>query len=160
KQGAARGNVGVGSNPRRMLVVVEIALSVVLLIGAGLLIRSFAALYRVDLGFRTENVLVMETSIPASSIEESRRAVRDYRTLLTEAASIPGITAVGATRVPPGVVRSSGPYEVDQAAAGGTVTVKSPQAVYSVVAPGAFAALGIPLKSGRDFTSGDTGEAP
>ena len=86
--------------------------------------------------------------------------IRTYKTLLEQAARIPGVVALGATRVPPGRVSSTGPYEVDAAAKAGDLSVRSPQAVYSVVSPGAFAALGIPLLEGRDFSDADGPNAP
>jgi predicted permease len=143
---------------RGALVVVEVALSVVLLASAGLLIRSFAALHNVALGFRPEHVLVMESSVPASDdLQSARRATRFYKELLADLATLPGVSAVGGTRNPPVTVFSEGSYFIDHV---GKLTVNTPQAVLSVVTPGALAALGIPLKRGRDFNEGDTYEAP
>jgi putative ABC transport system permease protein len=156
KQGAARGPIGGRSALSSALVVAEIALSVMLLTGAGLLIRSFAALQDVALGFRPENVLIMETSMTAGT--SANQAMPVYRRLLEEAASIPGVVAVGATRVPPGTVRTSGAYWIDRAPSNEQMSVTAPQTVYSVVSPGAFAVLGIPLKRGRDFDAGDAAE--
>ena len=98
---------------RAALVVVEVALSVILLAGASLLIRSFHALANVDVGFRPEKVLVMETSVPSSDLESARRATRFYKTLLAEVAMLPGVAAAGATRTPPGHVASDGGYWID-----------------------------------------------
>jgi predicted permease len=160
KQSGTRGANGVGSAFRQGLVAAEVALSVVLLTGAGLLIRSFADLSNVALGFETRRVLVMETSNPSPDEAEAKRAVRTYQSLLEQAAGIPGIVAIGATRIPPGQTGSDGAYEVDQAAAAGQLSVRSPQAVYSIVSPGAFATLGIPIREGRDFSTADGPDAP
>ena len=153
KQGATR-TMGGGraGRMRAALVVVEVALSVVLLAGAGLLIRSFVALHSVALGFRPEHVLVMESSVPASDLASSRRATRFYKDLLADLATLPGVTAAGGTRNPPGTVFSEGSYFIDRL---GKFDVNGPQAVFSVMTPDAFAALGIPLKRGRDFNDGD-----
>src|SRR5207302_9136677 len=97
----------------RALVVAEIALSVMLLAGAGLLIRSFTALQDVALGFKPENVLIMETSMTAGMT--ANQAMPVYQRLLDDAASIPGVAAVAATRVPPGAVRTSAAYWIDRA---------------------------------------------
>jgi putative ABC transport system permease protein len=158
KQGATRA-VGAGKahGMRAALVVVEVALSVVLLTGAGLLIRSFAALHNVALGFRPEHVLVTQTSVPASDLNSARRATRFYKGLVADLATLPGVSAVGGTRNTPGAAFSEGTYFIDHH---GEVTPSTPQAVLSVVTPGAFAALGIPLKRGRDFNDGDTYDAP
>jgi len=161
KQGAARAVVGGSAGrTRAALVVIEIALSVVLVAAAALLIKSFVALQNVPLGYRPENVLVMKTSVPSSTLETAQRATRMYKTLLSELETLPGIVAVGATRIPPGHVGSWGPYWVNHKPEPGAATVSAPQAVYSIVAPSTFAALRIPLDRGRDFTASDTSDAP
>ena len=130
KQAGTRGLEYVGSTLRSALVVAEVAFSVVLLTGAGLLIRSYSELNRVALGFETRQVAVMETGNSTTSREEAQRVVRVYQTLLAEIAGIPGVISVGATRVPPGQVESDGAYEVDGAVARG-LSAGSPQAVGS-----------------------------
>ncbi len=161
KQGGGRASVGGGAGKMRgALVVAEIALSVILLAGAGLLIKSFSALNNVALGFHPEHVLVMETSVPASDLKSARRATALYKDLLRDVASLPGVTASGATRDMPGHVRSNGGYWLDHLPPLDQLTLSSPQAVFSVVTPGAFATLGIPLRTGRDFNAADTFEAP
>ena len=87
KQGAAKSVIGGGAGRLRAgLVVAEIALSVVLLAGAGLLMRSFDALANVNLGFRPEKILVAETSVPASSTEQAlKRVVPFDRDMLADA---------------------------------------------------------------------------
>ena len=160
KRGAARSVGGGAGRIRAALVVAEIALSVVLLAGAGLLMRSFVAMHNVALGFRPEHVLVMGASVPASDLESRRRAARFYRDLLAEAAALPGVSAAGATWSPPGHVGSWGGYWIDHLPAPEGLTVSAPQAVFSVVAPGTFATLGIPLKRGRDFNDSDIYDAP
>ena len=159
---ASRSPGGIGSNLRRILVIAEIALSVVLLVGAGLLIRSLARLSRVDLGFTTSRVLVMETSNQLSPIGDraaATRVVERYRALLDDLAMVPGVERVAAVRVPPGAVRSDGGYAVDAAISAGLST-SSPLAVYSIVSPQAFAVLGIPILGGRDFSTADRSNAP
>ncbi len=160
KQGASRAVAcGRAGRMRGALVVGEIALAVVLLSGAGLLMRSFAALHDVTLGFRPEKVLVMETSVPASeNIESARRAARFYKTLSDEIAALPGGSAVGATRILPGHVGSNGAYFIDRPPV--PPNFEGPQAVYSVVTPGTFSTLGVPIKQGRDFSAADQYDAP
>jgi putative ABC transport system permease protein len=161
KQGGARAVVGGGAGRMRgALVVAEIALSVILLAGAGLLIKSFNALHNVALGFHPEHVLVMETSVAAGDLDSARRATRFYKDLLRDVAVLPGVTASGATRSIPGHVISNGGYWLDHLPAPDQMTVSAPQAVFSILTPGAFATLGIPLRNGRDFNAADTYEAP
>jgi predicted permease len=161
KQGGARAVTGAGSSRlRSALVIAEIALSVMLLAGAGLLIKSFIALNNVALGFRPEHALLMKTSLPASGAVGEAQARSFFKQLLSEVAVLPGVSAAGATMGPPGNVASAGPYWIDHPPEipGGFTPEKD--AVYSVVTPGTFAALGIPLKRGRDFGDRDAANAP
>jgi predicted permease len=161
KQGGARAVIGGRAGRiRNTLVVAEVALSVVLLAGAGLLIRSFVALNNVSLGFHPEHLLVMETSVPADSVESARRATRFYKDLLSGLTPLPGVVAAGATRVTPGIVSSWGGYWIDHLPSRSATGRPAPQAVFSVVAPGTFKTLGIPIKNGRDFSDGDTYDGP
>jgi predicted permease len=159
KQSVQRtGGGSLADRMRQALVVAEIALSVILVAGAGLLIKSFVALQNVELGFRPERVLVVGTSVPASDLESARRATRFYKQLLAEVRALPGVLDAGATMEPPGHTASDGSYWIDQLPA--ALNVSAPQAVFSVVSPGTFATLGIPQERGRDFNEGDTYDAP
>ena len=160
KQGAARLVGGGGMvRLRGMLVVAEIALAVVLVSAAGLLIKSFIALHQVALGFRPENVLVMRATMPGPLAVALPRARQYFRDMLSQIAALPGVVAAGATMAPPGYVDSTGAYLIDRLPAQPDWT-RAPGVVNSIVSPGVFAALGIPLKSGRDFSDGDTPERP
>jgi putative ABC transport system permease protein len=158
KQSAGRALGGSSGRMRAVLMVAEVSLAVVLLCGAGLLIRSFVALQNVPLGFHPEHVMVMETSVPAADLASARRATSFYKDLLGDLTALPGVSAVGATRTTPGTEGSYGSYHIDQIPH--NVTPDAPQAVLSVMTPGTFGALGIPLKRGRDFNEGDTYDAP
>jgi len=159
KQGSGRTVSGGRSNRlREALVVAEIAFSVVLLAGAGLLIKSFVALNNVALGFRPERVLLMKASLPASGLEGERRARQFFKQLPSDFLSLPGVSAVGATMGPPGDVESAGGYWIDHLP--DRIKSDTPDAVFSVVTPGTFGALGIPLRRGRDFADSDAADAP
>jgi putative ABC transport system permease protein len=159
KQGGTRAGLGSGlGRVRGAFVIAELALSVILLAGAGFLIKSFVALHNVALGFRPEHVLVMNTSVPTADLEGARRATRFYRDLLAGVSALPGVRAAGATIALPGHVQSMGPYWIDSPP--DKFSTDSPNVVFSVVAPGTFAALGMPLMSGRDFDNRDTYDAP
>ena len=160
KQGATRlGSGGEMVRMRGMLVVVEIALAVVLLSGAGLLIKSFVALHKVALGFRPENVLVMRATVPAPTSVGIVRARQFFKDVLSQVTRLPGVLAAGATMAPPGYVDSTGAYLIDQLPAKPDWT-RAPSVVLSIVTPGTFAALGIPLQNGRDFSDSDTLNRP
>ena len=159
KQSVQRtGGGSLADRMRQALVVVEIALSVILVAGAGLLIKSFVALQNVELGFRSERVLVVGTSVPASDLESARRATRFYKQLLAEVRALPGVLDAGATMEPPGHTASDGSYWIDHLPA--EMNISAPHAVFSVVSPATFATLGIPLVHGRDFNDGDTYDVP
>jgi putative ABC transport system permease protein len=158
KAAGTRSVIGAGMvRMRGVLVVAEIALAVMLLSGAGLLIKSFAALQSVALGFRPENVLVMRATVPAAP--QAASAAIFFRDVLPKVANLPGVLAAGATMAPPGNIESTGGYFIDHLPPQ-SEWLQAPHVVLSVVAPGTFAALGIPVKSGRDFNDGDTAERP
>jgi predicted permease len=158
KQGGSGAGTGARMvRTRGMLVVAEIALAVVLLTGAGLLVKSLLALHGADLGFQPSNVLVMKAT-GSRTLQENNTF---YRETMSRIAGLPGVVAVGATANPPGDLSNSGngsyfidrmPEKRDRAT--------DPFAYYNFVAPGTFGALGIPLKIGRDFNEGDTGDSP
>jgi predicted permease len=155
RQGGKGSSIGArGGWARSAFVVVEIALAVVLVAGAGLLARSLVLLAAVDMGFSSERVLVIQTSVPVRGLGDAPRAVAFYRELLPELQALPGISAVAAVRSPPTVIKSNGGYrlEGDRAA----FTTQSAQALFNVVTPGYFQTLGIPLRRGRDVAAGDT----
>jgi putative ABC transport system permease protein len=142
---------------RGALVAIETALAVVLLCGAGLLMKSFVALHQVVLGFRPENVLLMKATVPIPG--PSQAAGKFFRDLLPKVAHMPGVVSAGASMAPPGQVASTVGYFVDHLPAQ-PEWASAPSAVMSVIAPGTFAALGIPIKSGRDFNDADTDGSP
>src|SRR5438132_139690 len=87
------------------------------------------------------------------------RARQFYKDVLSQIATLPGVLAAGATMAPPGNVDSTGAYLIDQLPAQPDWT-RAPSVVLSIVAPGTFAALGIPVKNGRDFNDGDALDRP
>ncbi|HEV3484578.1 MAG TPA: ABC transporter permease, partial [Vicinamibacterales bacterium] len=156
-KGSALG--GRGGWARSAFVVAEIALAVVLVVAAGLLGRSLAALAAVDMGFDPERLLVLRTAVPVQSREEAPRATAFYRDLLAELRLTPGIDAVSGVFSLPTQVRSNGGYTIDGGPAIGTST-RLPQAVLNVVTPEYFRTLRIPMRAGRDFGDGDRLDAP
>jgi putative ABC transport system permease protein len=155
KQAGSRSVTGGGlARMRGVLVVAEIALAVTLLAGAGLLIKSYVALNTVALGFHPEHALVMRATVPALTPES---AGQFFNGVLPQIAALPGVSAAGAAMAPPGNLSSGsyGAYFVDHMP-DQPDQMSGPAAMKNVVAPGTFAALGIPLKSGRDFSDSDT----
>jgi putative ABC transport system permease protein len=142
-----------GRNTRRALIVVEMALSLVLLIGAGLMIRTLWALRGTDPGFKPANVLTMSMPIPKSS-EKAQRS-RFYDEFIPRVAALPGVQSVAAIDTLP---MDSGGSEQPIAVEGRPAEVFALQRNVSVrrATPNYFRTLGIPLLSGRDFTLLDT----
>jgi putative ABC transport system permease protein len=158
KQGGARGVVGGRMvRTRGALVVCEIALAVVLMTGAGLLVKSLIALHAVELGYQPENVLVMQ----ATRMRPLPEGNAFFVDMLSRVATLPGVVSAGATSVPPGdlTMSGSGTYYIDQLPARPDPTLERPT-LMTMVAPGTFAALGVPLRRGRDFTDNDAIDRP
>jgi predicted permease len=158
KLGGARSATGGSAGLRSALVIGEIALSVVLLIGAGLLMKSFHALTAADMGFRPDHLLLMSSEVPVQTLEDARKGTRLYQELIQDVSRMPGVTSVSALMAPPGAPGSDGSFGVDGVWTRGYNPDR--QAVFSVVAPGSFATLGVPVLRGRDFGDQDTYDAP
>jgi putative ABC transport system permease protein len=154
KRGMSRSSIGGSGRLSRVLVIGQIALSVVLVTAAGLLVRSFVALQTVELGFKPDHVLVVDVNVPG----EPANAALFYRELLADLSTAPGVVAAGASTGMPGRVASGGSYWIDHLP--DKPTIDPFAGVYSIIMPGTLRALGIPLKRGRDFTIGDTADAP
>ena len=157
KQGGGRGGVGAGAGGLRgALVIAEIAISLVLLVGAGLLIRTFAALTSVPPGFNPDRLLIVQANLAASSLQQSQRVLDVYDEVLRQVATIPGVVSpAGSTGLPGGAPRSNGGYFLQGGPGWEQLGVNSPQADFVVTTPGYFRALEIPLRTGRDFSERD-----
>ncbi len=151
----ARGTTLSAGRLRSALVVGELALAVLLVCGAGLLIRSLWALSHVDPGFRSENVLTARVTPDESFCSEPGRCFAFYRELLSQIRSLPGVrSAALVSTLPLGgrVNKRSANVEDYVAGSGGT----DPLFWLNPVSPGYFQAMGIPLLRGREFTEADT----
>lgn len=141
-----------------VLVTAEVALSVLLLVGAGLLLRSFWNLSEVNPGFRPEGVVVMETSLPSEHYPDAvaRRAFFDE--LQRRAATLPGVTAAGwVNHLPLSTANDSVNFQVEGHA---PEPGDSLRADLRIASPGYFEALGLDRVSGRGITEADGPEAP
>ena len=147
---------------RHAFIVAEVALAVVLVVSAGLLGRSLAALMAVDMGFNAERLLALKTSVPLGTFgpEAFARAAAFYRGVLPEVRALPGVVAAGAVTSLPTQVRSSGGYWVQGGPTFEQLGTRSPTAILNVVTPGYFGAMRIPIRRGRDFTEGDRDGSP
>jgi predicted permease len=146
------------SRLRSALVLGEIALAVVLLIGAALLIRTSIALGSVERGFNADNVLLLRTSLSGTRYARTASVDQTIRVGRARLLSIPGVVEVGTACCVPTRFDSNLPFNV--------VGQEPPQgeftgaADYAVATPGYFGTFRIPLVRGRDFADADTGGAP
>jgi putative ABC transport system permease protein len=156
KEGGRSGTAGVGSHRLRgALVIAEVALSLTLLTGAGLLIRSFLRLQEVDTGFRADGVLTMRIALPAQKYSKPEQTRLFYKQLLEQVRTLPGVDAAGvANGLPLSGTGWSGTTTVDSRAV--QPKDSTPEADQRPVSPGYFEALNIPLVRGRYFDQRDT----
>jgi putative ABC transport system permease protein len=164
-EGLRQGGKGSASGGRRswtrhVFVVAEVALAVVLVVGAGLLGRSLIALAEVDLGFATDKLVVLRMSVPVADRADAPRATAFFRAVLPEIRATPGVVAAGAGFSLPTAVRSDGGYWIEGGPGPEELGVRSPQAIFNVVTPDYFRAMRIPIVRGRDFTDADVFNAP
>jgi putative ABC transport system permease protein len=147
-----------GRAVRNTLMVSEIALAVVVLIAAGLLIRSFIRLRSVDLGFQPSGVLTMRVPMGGGLNSPAPRRLAFVRQLCDGVSSLPGVRAVGVTSALPlaGLVAGS-PFWVEGFPA--PPESQRPTALVRSVTPGYFQTIGIPLIAGRSFAASDDAQA-
>jgi putative ABC transport system permease protein len=150
-----RSSVGGGTRTRSSLVVVEVALSMVLLIGAGLLMRTFVHIQAVSLGFRPDNLLTMRMSLTGSKYSEESSLVSFYQRLLDHVASVPGVRSASlVSSLPLGGAGGTGNYFFVEGRPRPTPG-EEPNASSEVVTPDYFLQMDIQLLKGRYFTDQD-----
>jgi putative ABC transport system permease protein len=138
-----------GERFRSGLVVAQLALAVVLLIGSGLLLKSFVRLASVDPGFRTERILSFRVDLPGAEYAAARRA-EFYRDLIDRIERQPGVRSSGAiSRLP---IRMTGSFRSRfRAESGALAGEREPSIGVRIVTPGFFQAMGVPLVKGREI---------
>lgn len=155
-----RGNTagGAGARLRMALVVAEVALAVVLLVGAGLMMRSFSRLLHTDPGYRTESVLTMQVQLPFPQYQQAD-AQAFWRDLMSRVQPLPGVQAAGlVSQLPLSGSYSSGTTMVDDSEFGQTdprVPYHFVEADRRSVTPGYFEAMGMELIAGRWLSDAD-----
>jgi putative ABC transport system permease protein len=154
----SRGSSGASSRGRRLLVGAEVALALVLLVGAGLLLKSLGRLLTVPAGFNPDNVLTLSVSLTMKGYAEPQRQIAFVNRALAEVAALPGVVAVGASHsMPPVYIQRGAGFEIE----GRTpVPGDTPSALLIPATPDYLSALGIPLVRGRFFTAEDSPAAP
>ena len=156
KEGGTRTTRGsAGARARKLLVVAEVALAVVLLVGSGLMLRSVAELQEVDLGFDPESVLTMTVSLPTADYPEPQDVGGFYSELLGRVRALPGVVAASATSgLPPAQQLNANDTEFEGVAR----TVDGPAHnvdYYTGIEEGYLETLGIEVVEGRGFQPAD-----
>jgi putative ABC transport system permease protein len=145
-----------GTRGLRVFTIAEIAAAVVIAIGAGLLVRSFIHLQRIDRGFNSNNLAVISLGLPESRYPDARTRLAFYEQLQTHVEALPGVVAASTIHMGPGTgtvgLSASMLFEgqtPEEAA-------KNPWATWEPVTASHFRTLGIPIIHGRGFTAADT----
>ena len=155
-RGAAEGQHR--SRARSVLVVVEIALSLVLLIGGGLMLKSFHRLQTVSPGVNADNALTMQISLPRRQYDDNK-TVAFYRQLLEKVQRLPGVESSGVgMALPPNLLEVTDYFTVEGQAETSERNLGLADLVF--VSPDYFRALGVPLVAGRYFSPADRADAP
>ena len=157
KEGGQKGGGGAQRNRSRSLfVVLEVAFALVLLIGAGLMIKSFIRLQQVDPGFDPNNILALRISLPESKYKEDQQVIAFYQQALERINNLSGVKA-GTTSVPP---LKGFSWTSDFTIEGRPPEEYGKEVRHKEISPDYFRALGIPLLSGRLFTDSDNKDRP
>ncbi|MGA2739624.1 MAG: FtsX-like permease family protein, partial [Bryobacteraceae bacterium] len=144
---------------RNTLVIAEVAISLVLLVAAGLLLRSFASLEKVDPGFRAQNVLTFGVSLPPARYRTDAQTSGFFHALLDRVSTLPGVSTAGAVNpLPFSGSNMSGSFIIEGYDA--PTGAAAPHADQRIVSPGYFKTMGIPLRRGRLVADSDREGAP
>ena len=154
-KGSGRGSVGPAKHhARNTLVVLQTGLAVVLLVGSGLLVRSFWEIRSTDPGFDASNVLTFSLALPEAEYPDAPQAARFHQDLLDRLAALPGVESVGAvSAVPVGTGRSGTAHFIEDFPT--SPDELPPIFWYKYTTPGYFETMRIPLRSGRTFETRD-----
>ena len=160
KEGGRSGEGNRRTNARSLLLIGEVALSLVLLIGAGLLIKSFLRLQEVRPGFNSHNVLIANLALQGPKYKDDQQCVEFFRQLIERLEAVPGVQAAGSSVNLPlnpsgyaigrGFIPEGRPLTVDE----------NRDAMFSTITGDYFRALQIPLLSGRTFERRDNADGP
>lgn len=152
------GREGIGGKKERLrsgLVVAEIALSLVLLVSSGLLVRALWQLQQVNPGFRADNVLTLRTALQMPKYESTARRVQLYTRILPEIRALPGVASAGYTSFLP-IVAQGGLWPVSIPGQEQNTDIALHQASLRFITPGYFETMRVPLLRGRAVTDSDT----
>ena len=146
---------------RLALVAIEAVLAVVLVCGAGLLVRSFVALLSVNPGFQASGVVTMQTTVPGDTYADPARASQFYGSLLDRVSAVPGVQRAGLINTPPLSGQDANGAFLHEGQEWSEISSNwtAQSASYRVVSGDYFQAMGIPIVRGRTFGTGDVAGA-
>jgi len=145
---------------RSLLVAAEVALALILLAGAGLLIKSLYRLQQVSPGFQPDRVLTMLVPLPQTKYQQSERILAFYQDVTARIAQLPGVLSAGATSCLPYAGGGWSKNLTIEGRPAATSMDQVPSVSYRQITPDYFRALSVPLRAGRYFAESDTGQAP
>ena len=154
KESGNAGSSSRGTWLRSGLAVAEVAAALVLLVGAGLLVKSFVRIQQVETGLRPEGVLTMRVSLPASRYDTNEKTALFYREVLERVSGLPGVQAAGVINMLP-LQRFGSNGEIQVEGRDVLPPGRVPLTEYRLASAGYFKTLGIPLLSGRVFEPSD-----
>jgi putative ABC transport system permease protein len=160
REGGWNSHAGLGQNRiRKIFVVVQIAMALVLLVGAGLMIKAFNNLRSVDPGYKPDRVLIADVSLRGPNYEEGPQRSAFYQKLLRLMPEIPDLQSAAVVSIPP---LSEDSYEAPFSVEGRPFdpTGAPPLAEFRVVSPGYFSTMNIPIIQGRDISEQDRDDRP
>ncbi|HTI39585.1 MAG TPA: ABC transporter permease [Vicinamibacterales bacterium] len=155
--GGRQGGAAPARRTRFALATAEIALAMMLLVGAGLLIRSFAVLSRQSPGFVTGHAVMARLRAPAPKYRDAAARLQFFRSVIDRVSALSTVTAVGVTEAMPFVNDMVEPFVVEGSTA---PSAEWPSANLFVVSPGYFKAMGVPILRGRELANSDRAGAP
>jgi putative ABC transport system permease protein len=148
-----------GRRLRHILVVAEVAVCLVLLAGAGLMLRSFINLQRVNVGFNPHHLLTMQVMLPSAKYGQNQQQIAFFQQALERIRTLPGVQAADAVQdLPLRANATSFPIEIEGRPK--PPATERPMAAHRTVSENYFRTIGIPLLNGRAFTSQDDRDAP
>jgi predicted permease len=158
KEGGRSTSIGAGNRLRSAMVVTEIALAVVLLVGAGLMMKSLLRLLQTNIGFSTENLLTMGVVLPPEKYPQENQRISFNEQIQERVQSLPGVAAAGTVDILPVNAGNTTRFFID----GDPIPQpgSETEANIRVVSDSYFQTLGVPLLGGRTFDQGDASDKP
>ncbi|MCU1333136.1 MAG: hypothetical protein JWM08_2128, partial [Candidatus Angelobacter sp.] len=143
---------------RGLLVVGQVALSLMLLIGAGLLVRSFSRLLKVEPGFDAQNVLTMNVSLPTVKYADAQKQIAFFDDLSRRVSALPGVRSAAVSAALPLIPKRITPVLPEGQPE--VALAERPFIIIEAISPAWFKTMHVPLQAGREFTDADNAQAP